>query len=232
MARYRRTVSTTGLTSAWRPLLAVTLSLGLCATARSLGHHSAAPTTSTSVSPTSQPPVTTGTTPPSIVAMPSSSPSLTAASAPLGGEACQPSQLSVPPPLYSAAAGTALYTFHVRNVSNAACQLGGYFGVSLYDPSGHLLDANSGRRTDMPGDPGPPTAVPFSPSSQAHFTVSVGENPPGDATSCPLIGAFHLIPPNSRSQLKVALPQAANQKYWFCGSGIGVGPARLGAGPD
>jgi hypothetical protein len=96
------------------------------------------------------------------------------------------------------AGGSGFYAFAVTN-DGAACQLGGYFGVSVYDRQGHAVSLSDHRQ-------GGSRSLSLAHDERASFLVQVGENPVGKATSCPKIGAFHLIPPNTTTFVQVSLP--------------------------
>jgi hypothetical protein len=114
--------------------------------------------------------------------------------------ACQPSQLYIPQPRWNGAAGTAFYLFQITNTSTSACQVGGFFGVSIYDRDGHLLEQNS--PPTLPNESGPATPLLLSPGGLGHLAVSFSESGATNAP-CSSIGSFHLIPPNARAQVQV-----------------------------
>jgi len=134
---------------------------------------------------------------------------------------CVPSQLSVTLTGNEGAAGTVIYAFSATNTGRQPCQIGGYFGVSLYDPAGHLLTAQDSRDPEAPGGK-TMQAVQLNPGAPASFTVGVGDTPVGNQTSCPAIGAFHLIPPNATGDVQVSL---AGNNHHYCGSqGVRITP--------
>lgn len=139
-------------------------------------------------------------------------------------DACAPSQIDVTLANEEGAGGTGLYDFDITNTSTATCQLGGYFGVSIYDQPGHVLSGASDR-VDDPIDNRGSEPVPLPPGTSAHFRIAVVENPPGNAV-CPVIGAFHLIPPNQTAFVQVSTPAAAG--HFYCQGTPTVSPTRPG----
>ncbi len=195
----------------------VSIALGaLVATACSSGGKSKPAATTTAVPQSST--VPPNTSPPDS-STPSSSSPVTAAP-----DACAPSQTNVTLAREEGAGGTGLYDFNVTNASTSACQLGGYFGVSIYDQPGHLLSGASDR-VDDPIDNRGSEPVPLSPGASAHFRIAVVENPPGNVV-CPVIGAFHLIPPNQTAFVQVSTLVAAGHRY--CQGTPTVSPTRPG----
>ncbi len=102
--------------------------------------------------------------------------------------------------------------FMVVNQRTTPCQVGGYIGVSIYDPVGHELTATATR------EPGNGTeealqAIILQPGGTASFTVTVNEIP-SSGSSCPMIGAFHLTPPNATVYLQVSVESSG---HLYCG---------------
>jgi hypothetical protein len=205
---------------------ALTAILVMSAASCSSGRHTissgAQNTTASTVATTA----TSATTPVTATGITSSSAS-TAATPTAATTACQPSQLSVARPRWNGAAGTAFYLFQITNTSATSCQVGGFFGVSLYDRDGHLLTDKTVRSTNLPNESGPATPLLLAPGNVAHFVVSFSEN----GESCPSIGSFHLIPPNARSQLQVSLSPPPGTTYVYCSSPVQVSPTKSGAAP-
>lgn len=168
-------------------------------------------------------PVTTGPATSSNPAPTPSAPPPTTAST--GSGPCPPGQLGVALASEAGAAGTGIYRFVATNNSQRPCSVGGYFGVSLYDPAGHLLTAQDRRSlTTLTGAGAQP--VMMAPGAKASFVVGVPENPVGTQTRCPAIGAFHLIPPNDTGFDQVSV---AGTRYQYCGSnGVEVYPTTPG----
>ena len=128
-------------------------------------------------------------------------------------------------PAVNGAGGTGIYSFVATNNGPRPCSLGGYFGVSLYDPAGHLLTTQDSRQSTTPSGAGAQSVI-LDPGAKASFTVGVPENPVGKQTSCPVIGAFHLIPPNDTGFVQVSL---TGTRPTYCGSnGVEVYPTRPG----
>lgn len=120
-----------------------------------------------------------------------------------------------------------MYVFEVTDRGGSPCPIGGYFGVSIYDQGGHLLNGSAQRTANLPGTgSGPEQPITLQPGGVAHFKVEIGEIPTGGASKCPVIGSFHLIPPNDRSGLQVSVP--ASDNYWYCGTTFEVGPTVAG----
>jgi hypothetical protein len=175
----------------------------------------AAPTTtaapSTTVSPTTV--ATTTVAPP-----PTTSAILTA---------CEPSQLNINLSGGQAAAGTEYYGFNVVNISQQACPLGGYFGVSIYNPAGSLVSSSDYR--DSAGSSSAPAAVNLAPGATASFSVGLGGAQPPTGAACPSAGSFHLIPPNAATDVQVSVP--VDQTLPGCSGQIIVRPVASGASP-
>jgi hypothetical protein len=181
------------------------------------------PTTS---SPTTLPSTTTPTTVPSTTtptAVPSTTTPATTAAAPSGVPvSCPPTSLQITLDGVQAAAGTGDYTFAVLNQNGPTCGAGGYFGVSVYAQNGTLLTSTDNRLTTGPAGNGV-VAVSLAVGSKANFVVGVGQQPTGGETTCPVIGSFHLIPPNGTTAVQVSVP--ASDGYVYCGSdGVQVAP--------
>jgi hypothetical protein len=118
-------------------------------------------------------------------------------------------------------AGTFYYQFEAHNVGARACGIGGYFGVSLYNPAGTLITARDKRQPKSVSG-APVRALSLAPGGIASFTISLV-----DATcrqSSPKIGAFHFIPPNDTTFNQVS----TSFGYQYCGRGISVYPNELG----
>jgi hypothetical protein len=130
------------------------------------------------------------------------------------------------------AAGTIYYNVNLANVSGASCTTGGYFGVSAYDPSGTLL-ASQDIREPM----GAPAEVTVSPGGSISFAVGfVDQSSTGGGTPCTsTVGALHLIPPNTTTEVQIAtpLPAAASTVGYpsLCEPRIAVGPVQSGIAP-
>ena len=102
--------------------------------------------------------------------------------------------------------------FTVVNKASTPCQVGGYFGVSIYDPAGHQLTATATREPGNQLEAGV-QPITLQPGGAASFTVTVNEIP-DTGTSCPMIGAFHLTPPNATAFVQVSLSPSA---HLYCG---------------
>jgi hypothetical protein len=125
---------------------------------------------------------------------------------------CPSSHLRVLLANESGAGGSDYFTFNATNDANTTCAIGGYFGVSLYDPSGNLLSSDDNRYDT-------PTSIELAPAATVTFQVEL-DQALCNATS-PHIGAFHLIPPNDTTFNQVT----TNAGYLYCGPGtIGVSP--------
>lgn len=136
--------------------------------------------------------------------------------------ACSASELSVTLVQKTGGGGIGYYIFRAQYRGVGACEIGGFFGVSVYGTSGALLNGSAERSSSMPGAyGGPPERVQLSMNGSTYFKVEVGENP-GNANSCPGIGSFHLIPPNSKQAILVSIPTSSN--YQYCGLPFSVGP--------
>lgn len=192
------------------------------------GRHSSAEATTTSGASTTAPSTSLAAPPTTAGTTTSVSPS-TAVTA-QAGSPCQPSQLSIPQPRWNGAAGTAFYLFDIKNASGTSCQVGGFFGVSLYDPHGHLLTDNTVRSTTLPNESGPAAPLMLSPGSVAHFAVSFSETGATN-TACSSIGSFHLIPPNTRTQAQVSMSPPPGTTYLYCPSPVQVSPTKPGPAP-
>lgn len=109
------------------------------------------------------------------------------------------------------AAGSLSYPFNVTNHGSGSCPIGGYFGVSIYDQPGDVITASATR------DPGSqPQPIELAVGGVANFRVLVGVTPAdGNSQTCPVIGSFHLIPPNAAIDVQVSVPASAN--YRDCG---------------
>jgi hypothetical protein len=119
------------------------------------------------------------------------------------------------------AAGTFYYQFKVHNAGSSACHIGGYFGVSLYNPAGDLITAVDNRQPKTVSG-APVKSLVLLAGGIASFTVSLV-----DATcrlSSPKIGAWHFIPPNDTTFDQVS----TSFGYQYCGRGINVYPNELG----
>jgi Protein of unknown function (DUF4232) len=77
---------------------------------------------------------------------------------------CEPSQLNINLAPSGGAGGNEFYAFNVVNVSQQACPIGGYFGVSIYNPAGQLVSAADGREV---GPSGPSQALDLAPNRTA-----------------------------------------------------------------
>jgi hypothetical protein len=118
-------------------------------------------------------------------------------------------------------AGTFYYQFEAHNVGSSGCNIGGYFGVSLYNPQGTLITAWDKRQAKSVSG-APVQSLRLLPRGIASFTISLV-----DATcrlSSPKIGAFHFIPPNDTTFNQVS----TSFGYQYCGRGINVYPNELG----
>jgi hypothetical protein len=107
-----------------------------------------APPTPATMVPTTAAPTTTAST--TTVAPAVATPPTTAAPR----SVCEPSQLNINLAPSGGAGGNEFYAFNVVNISQQACPIGGYFGVSIYDPAGQLVSAADGRE-DGPSGPSP-----------------------------------------------------------------------------
>ncbi len=212
---------------------AAAITFSLAASGCSSGTKQAGSATIGGVTAPTSGPVTTpgsGTTSPATSGPVSSSTrapasSVPASSTPTGSGACPPGQLGVVLPAVNGAGGTGIYSFVATNNGPRPCSLGGYFGVSLYDPAGHLLTTQDSRQSTTPSGAGAQSVI-LDPGAKASFTVGVPENPVGKQTSCPVIGAFHLIPPNDTGFVQVSL---TGTRPTYCGSnGVEVYPTRPG----
>jgi hypothetical protein len=118
-------------------------------------------------------------------------------------------------------------------VSSASCTTGGYFGVSAYDPSGRLLASQDIRESFM----GVPPEVTVFPGGSISFAVGfVDESSIGGGAPCTsTVGALHLIPPNTTTELQIATPLPAVESAVgypsLCEPRIGVGPVQNGITP-
>lgn len=205
---------------------ALTAILVMSAASCSSGRHSIPSSGPNTTAPTVAAAATSATTPVTAAGITSSS-SPTAETPTAAISACQPSQLSVPQPRWNGAAGTAFYLFQITNTSATSCQVGGFFGVSLYDPNGHVLTDKTVRSTNLPNETGPATPLLLAPGNVAHFVVSFSET----GETCPSIGSFHLVPPNARTQLQVSLSPPAGTTYVYCSPPVQVSPTKPGAPP-
>jgi hypothetical protein len=123
------------------------------------------------------------------------------------------------------AAGSGYYIFGAVNNGPQTCQAGGYFGASVYDQGGHLISTGSVRETTgIQGNSVVPVAV--APRGSVSFAIQIGETPMGTQTACPVIGAFHLIPPNATSDDQVSVP--ASDNYRLCEGDIQINPTYAG----
>ncbi len=119
------------------------------------------------------------------------------------------------------AGGTFYYQFEVRNTGEP-CAVGGYFGVSVYDPAGQPISASDRREpTSIQG--GPVRSVLLPRGGRASFTVGLVDV--NCRASSPKIGAFHLIPPNATTFDQVS----TNHGFQYCGPSILVYPTEPGA---
>jgi hypothetical protein len=122
------------------------------------------------------------------------------------------------------AAGTGIYQFSVTNIGTQPCPVGGYFSVTIYDPSGDLVaSANTQAPTSVDGSP--PEPLTLAPGGTAAFTIGVGESPINTST-CPSIGAFHLTPPNSTGFVQVSMPPPFTRLV--CEDNVVVYPVTVG----
>jgi hypothetical protein len=153
-----------------------------------------APTTTTSTN------VATGSSTTGAI---TTTPTTVSTSGPLTAGVCEPGQLAISTPGANGAGGTGIYTFEVVNRASNPCQVGGYFGVSIYDPDGHLLTATATREPGNATEEGV-QPITLQPGGTASFTITDNEIPDTGST-CPMIGAFHLTPPNATSSIQVSL---------------------------
>ena len=153
--------------------------------------------------------------------MPTTGTAPTSTTAP-GSGPCSTTALRVTLESEQGAAGTGIYEFLAVNAGSATCQAGGYFGVSIYDQAGQLFTATDSRSPTTYTGAGV-QHITLSPEDAMTFQVGIGETPTGGATTCPLIGAFHLIPPNDTGFVQVSEPASAG--YSYCGpDGLEVNP--------
>jgi hypothetical protein len=162
---------------------------------------------------------TTTSNPPPPASTTTTGPAPSATTSPSSGTACASTRLAAALRTQQGAGGSGLYGFVVRNTGTTTCQLGGYFGVSVYNRVGHPLGVSDQRE-------GHPRAIALKPGGQGSFLVQLGQVPVGHATSCPPIGAFHLIPPNTTTFDQVSLP--ADPGRHDCDPGVIVYPDRAG----
>jgi hypothetical protein len=139
---------------------------------------------------------------------------------------CEPSQLNINLAPRGGEGGNQFFLFDVVNISQQACPIGGYFGVSIYNPVGQLASATDDREV---GPSGPSQALELVPGATASFSVGLrdAEEPVGN--DCPPVGAFHLIPPNATTDVQVSVP--AGQIVPGCNDAIIVRPVAAGPGP-
>lgn len=135
--------------------------------------------------------------------------------------ACAASNLHISFVTYQGAAGTGYYSFDVVNASSTSCEIGGYFGVTIYSTSGQQI---SDHATDVQSQSGGgATPVALAPGATASFDVQVLEN----GTGCPDMGSFGFIPPNATTTAQVTLTRPPGSTP-DCG-GPGVSPTKAGA---
>ena len=181
--------------------------------------------TASSPQKTTSPPRSTSTS----VVSPNSTTTTTASastttSAPNTQGACDPSSLNVSF-LKNGAGGSGYYIFTAVNMGTVTCQAGGYFGVSVYDQGGTLISTGTVRDpTGAHGNTVVPVAV--APGRSVSFEVQIIETPSGSQTSCPVIGSFHLIPPNATDDKQVSTP--ASDGYQLCRGTINIDPTYVG----
>ena len=137
------------------------------------------------------------------------------------GPACDAGDLNVSLDSFQGAAGTGYYTFGLLNRGDVPCQVGGYFGVSIFGVNGQLLVA-SVPRAPVTADGAGVTPILLGPGVTATFVVSVVEN---GTARCPSIGTFDLIPPDAYSPAVVQV--SSLQQGGFCSS-RSVEPTQLG----
>jgi hypothetical protein len=157
--------------------------VGLAAACSSSGH-TAAPTTTASV--------TTATTAPTSTTQASTSTS----SVPAGPPACTTNQLAVTLGAGDGAAGSSYYALVFRNTGAATCILNGYPGVSYVTGSAGAQVGSPAARVPAPGATAQPVRV--APGDSAHATlreVNVGNYPAATCGPTPVLG-LRVYPPN------------------------------------
>jgi hypothetical protein len=215
----------------WPWLASAVVAVGLLASACGSSSHASSPTTSgtsgastTSSAPASTTPTTAAPTT-TTSASTTTVPPTTATTAPseTGKGACPSAALSVRIGSGNGAAGSTYYTVIAHNKGSVTCNVGGYFGVSVWDPAGHLLSADDQRQQKTPSGL-PVRQVSLAPGQNASFIIRLV-----DATctkSSPQIGAFHFIPPNDTTFDQVS----ESKQFLYCGDGISVYPTVVGGG--
>ncbi len=118
------------------------------------------------------------------------------------------------------------YVVNLENVSGRACVTGGYVGVAAYDPDGLLISASEDRAPSM----APDVALSVGPGNSMHFSIGLPDvDVEAGGTECSTeVGALHLIPPNERTDVRVATPITTGYPK-LCGNSFLVGPLVGGA---
>ncbi len=181
----------------------------------SSSHKAAVPPTTTSTSSSTTTSTTLATTGSSttVATTPTTVPTTASTSGARAAGVCQPGQLTISTPGANGAAGTGIYVFKVVNQGSTTCDVGGYFGVSIYDPAGHLLTATATRE---PGNATEEGVQPITLQSGGFASFTITDSEVGSSgTTCPMIGAFHLTPPNATAYIQVSL---APSGHLYCGS--------------
>lgn len=190
--------------------IATTLAPAGCA--RSTPHPNASPSTPTAAGGPPAAGGSTSTTIPAPTRPPAGSPGTSVG-------ACTGDQLNVSIPVQQGAAGTFIVSFLVTNHGPTPCAIGGYFGVSLYDPAGTLITDQDDRLTPPSYNVDQP--VTLAPGAQASFQAKYIENP--QRLPCQPVGSFHLLPPNTNTPMVIA-----DHGQYCPPSGIGVSATRPG----
>jgi Protein of unknown function (DUF4232) len=205
----------------------------LAAACGSSGSQSSAPTTTaTTTAPTTTAPRTTApastttaapttTTAPTSTTTAASGASTTTSLAITGKGSCPSAALSVRLAAANGAAGSFYYTFEAHNLGSLSCQVGGYFGVSVWDPSGQIISSDD-QRQPQSIEGATPHKVTLAPGGYASFDIRLTDV--NCTASSPRIGAFHFIPPNDTTFAQVS----TSRGYQYCGGGISVYPVEAG----
>jgi hypothetical protein len=119
--------------------------------------------------------------------------------------ACSADNLKVELALTGGAMGTGLYYFTASNVGQAVCDLDGIFGVAVLGAHNRLFTNKNKREwTTDEGQPVSKRPLVLRRSGEATIVVAIGEQPRSGATTCPLIRAFSLTPPQTTRSIRVA----------------------------
>jgi hypothetical protein len=179
----------------------------------------AAPASTTTTAATTTAASTTTTAPAATTTVPATT--ATTALPDTGKGACPSAALSVRLGTGNGAAGSTYYAIIAKNIGSITCDVGGYFGVSVWNPGGHLLSADDQRQPTTTNG-APVRQVALAPGAYASFVIRLV-----DATctnSSPQIGAFHFIPPNDTTFDQVS----ESRRFLYCGDGISVYPVVAG----